>query len=340
MECLRDYIGLMGCGVAAPDSGLWINNLPGLTNLRMDNLADSDQVTYRNAWRDIQTTALRRFDTSITKYFREKYQLRRLFDRYQLGRLFNANETIAADANEWRGFSITLDPYITSSLAEVSQLMMLSVTNLQYYATAAGDVDFRIVNSESEEVIWSETVTLSIGWNTVLKDFRTPVLDCPRKMNVQVKATQTTIESELGQNTGSGGGCSCSCSIGDCSAIMQGEIFDTISGETTVTQENAHGFRGYVSLLCSYEGLVCANKSLFSSALWYLLGSEFTVAAKFTERINELNTVNDDDLKEMHDYFEKMYMEEMDGVVKGISLDGSDCCLVCQPPISDQTVIG
>lgn len=62
MECLIDYIGLQSCANdQVPDSGLYINTLPGISLESIDKIADGEQVTYKGVWLDTQKEAAVRF---------------------------------------------------------------------------------------------------------------------------------------------------------------------------------------------------------------------------------------------------------------------------------------
>lgn len=62
MDCLTGYIGLRLCATdEVPESGLFINSLPGISVEAMDNIADSEQITYIGLWADAQTEAYSRF---------------------------------------------------------------------------------------------------------------------------------------------------------------------------------------------------------------------------------------------------------------------------------------
>jgi hypothetical protein len=65
MECLIDYIGLKVCGTETSTSGLFINSLPGISLESIDKIAESEQVTYRGVWNDVQTEAAARFYVDV-----------------------------------------------------------------------------------------------------------------------------------------------------------------------------------------------------------------------------------------------------------------------------------
>jgi len=67
LDCLIGYIGLTNCvGVyEAPESGLYINSLPGISLESIDKIADSEQITYVGVWSDAQTEAAARFRIDV-----------------------------------------------------------------------------------------------------------------------------------------------------------------------------------------------------------------------------------------------------------------------------------
>lgn len=62
MNCLTNYIGLKNCpGQSEPESGLYINSLPGVSIEVMDKIAESEQATFKGVWADVQEEAWQRF---------------------------------------------------------------------------------------------------------------------------------------------------------------------------------------------------------------------------------------------------------------------------------------
>lgn len=62
ISCLLNYIGIRSC----PDEsetpvGGWINSLPGISLESVDKIADSEQITYKGVWADVQVEASDRF---------------------------------------------------------------------------------------------------------------------------------------------------------------------------------------------------------------------------------------------------------------------------------------
>src|SRR5688572_28497339 len=76
MECLIDYIGFTNCAnEAIPESGMYINTLPGITLESVDKIATSEQVTYVQVWNDAQAEAAIRFKIDFMAKLNECYTL-------------------------------------------------------------------------------------------------------------------------------------------------------------------------------------------------------------------------------------------------------------------------
>lgn len=81
MDCLKDYIGIMGCGAPAPPdgpgafSGLYINQLPGVSLEVMEGIADSEQENYLGVWADVKDRALLKFALAVKAKLNECYKI-------------------------------------------------------------------------------------------------------------------------------------------------------------------------------------------------------------------------------------------------------------------------
>jgi hypothetical protein len=63
MNCLINYIGIRFCegALEVPESGIYVNSLPGISVEAMDNIASAEQITYIGLWNDVQVEAYARF---------------------------------------------------------------------------------------------------------------------------------------------------------------------------------------------------------------------------------------------------------------------------------------
>lgn len=84
MTCLIDYIGIRYCGEESPESGVFINSLPGISLESIDKIANEDQVTFLRVWEDVQQEAATRFFNDFVEKLTECYRLNPYCDYEQM----------------------------------------------------------------------------------------------------------------------------------------------------------------------------------------------------------------------------------------------------------------
>jgi hypothetical protein len=79
LTCFIDCIGLSYCeGVyEQPSSGLFLNSLPGISIESIDKIADSEQITYRGVWADVQQSAVAQFRIDVMAELNKCFKLER-----------------------------------------------------------------------------------------------------------------------------------------------------------------------------------------------------------------------------------------------------------------------
>lgn len=334
MECLRDYIGLLGCKSSNPGSGLVINSLPGISLKALDMIADSEQVTYAQVWQDIQTRALKKLETDINTGFKKRFRLKSIRDMVDIGRIVKSASPTAM-AGQLRGFvyqtNITLIPdYLQSNL----QAIAVDSLSLYLIAVPASAFYLKLIDLETGETLWSKQLNTADnpaeeGWNTVSveRTFRCNILFAAydsteiNSAELDVKRFRT-FPSWQRYN-----GCS------DCNASVRGALADDINDPTVITYStNSYGLSGKFSVTCSYEPFVCANKQSFVNPLWYLLGVETCVERLYSERMNWW-TLNDESVDKLKNYFNSQYDNTLEVIIGGIDLNLKDACLDCHDQV-------
>jgi len=84
MSCLTDYIGIKVCGNETSGSGQFINTLPGISFESIDKISDSEQITYKGVWNDVQTESWNRFYIDVVNELSKCYQLQPYCDYEEL----------------------------------------------------------------------------------------------------------------------------------------------------------------------------------------------------------------------------------------------------------------
>jgi hypothetical protein len=75
LECLTGYIGLYSCDGLEPGSGLYINDLPGISSEVLQLITDPEEETFANTWANIEKRAILRFRTELLSQVNQCYQV-------------------------------------------------------------------------------------------------------------------------------------------------------------------------------------------------------------------------------------------------------------------------
>lgn len=69
LNCLLDYVGVADCEGTAPESGVYLNELAGVSTRGLDALADDDKRTFLGVWRAIQARAARKMYAELARLY-------------------------------------------------------------------------------------------------------------------------------------------------------------------------------------------------------------------------------------------------------------------------------
>jgi len=105
-HCLDNYIGLRGCGSTTPPSGLYVNDLPGMSLENLVTLTNTDEPTYTDIWTMVQTRAQQRFSLDVREAMGKHYKLNSLMQGINVGN--DVGSLAASTPAQYAGFTIEL----------------------------------------------------------------------------------------------------------------------------------------------------------------------------------------------------------------------------------------
>jgi hypothetical protein len=331
MNCLTDYIGLRGCGSSAPASGFYINDLPGISLKQMVSLTNEEEKTYLDLWSMIQTRAQSRFSLDVREAMGKYYRMKSLIQGVNLGnQLGSINAAIPVPTNNRWGFTIELIESATYEYVP-SPMASIHVQELRFYSDAnASGIPFEIYDLNTGLRLFYKEVDLVSGWNTIpvnqtfsngyavnswsvfccidynnyadnFYDFDVPLNHTiPGCCNVRIRGCQADPYLNIGQD-----------------AIRN-----------MVYTSNTYGLSGTFSIVCSWDAVVCQNKSLFTRPWWYLCGIELLTEQLYSSKLNHFTTVNLQRAKELREEYQVEYMKALEQIAGGFNL-ACDCCIEC-----------
>jgi hypothetical protein len=336
VDCLTDYIGLVGCSDSEPESGLYINDLPGVTLESIAKIGNAEQETYLGTWNEIQKRGRKKFATRISAKLLERYKIRSITESVNLLRYIDTVNNQTALGLNWRGFTIELAPKSTQHfVSSAFQRIFIKELSLYFKQVSGSPVALKVFDLDSGEVLGTYEITDPvIGWNTVSVNTSFNHYRLFAAFDATLVASVWQEISEFSINSF----CDCVCSIyGDCDARIRGAksatLDATLTDDDLTFDQNTYGLTGIFTIGCSYENLVCNNRQVFDTSLWYLMGVELMLERLYSDRLNRYTTVDLKTASELKDYFQAEFDKEMEIAVGGINLDSADCCIECNAPI-------
>jgi hypothetical protein len=342
--CLQDYIGVKACSIATvPESGIYINNLPGIELQNIEQLANDEQINFVGVWNEVQARALRRFRNDAIAMFAERYQLRQIQQTVNLQKNIDKTSVTPAAA-QWRGFTIELNYENDTVVRSAMQDIYLQHINL--YLPLAINTTVKLFDLDLGDEIYTTAVTGAIGWNNIKVnqsfDARRVFVCYDATLVNSVK--QDISEFYLDNFNHCDGYYYTSWQIGTTSRLRGAKSTGLPSTVTSVTGgDNTYGLSAIWSVHCSYDSVICNNKEHFAQALLYCLGSELMTERIYSSRINRWTTVDKNKAIELRKFFEARYKGgvydeveypgELRQAVEGIQLNKNDTCLQCNQKI-------
>lgn len=353
MWCLKDYIGIKGCGIPAVASGMYINSVAGVEFNEIETIANPEQQSYIGVWEDIQTRAIERFRVDVIgklSGFDKRYRLRQITQSIDLGNEVDIN-SITTASNNRRGLVLELNN--PGDQAVCSNMQALYIQSLQFYLSANGNYTITIADADFGTVLDTFAYTgATAGWNAINVDKQydytrvSVTVDCTSLDTVKKDISSFDLSgfanSNLFSDFGYNGGLWVSY---DCAGTAQVRGITTdLNYQNATYGDNTFGVSCVFSVRCTYNGVVCKNKRYFANAFRLLLAIELMVERQYTSRINKWTTVDVKKARELELKYEMQYRGgknsegieyegELNQAIQSIDLNLNDCCIECDQEI-------
>jgi len=372
--CLIDYIGLQYCGGPVPQSGIYLQQLPGMDFNKLQQIADADQVTFQGVWNDVQARAARRFRMDFIGALNDRrknaFSIKQLAQSLNLGKQLGSDQgqvapVITPNTQPWYGHTIELNN--PEDVCVCSNLQSIFIQSVNFYvqdnigiSPAASDVVLQIVDADQHTVLFTAT-NYGVTTGTWTSFWVNELFSGVRRILVLVNGTMSEFTQMDLTNFALQGfqediGCSCDVnSYGawfgwqQCGCVAQVQGVTTDSGYNQTFGLNTFGVSTTFSVHCNYEALICNNKQFFADAWLYLLGLEMCDEIIYSSRLNRWTTIDLKTAQNQKKLFMLQYRGGYDGpkdlggmfyegalhkAVENIPLNSSDCCLQ-----SDATIV-
>lgn len=337
MNCLTNYIGLRGCSSETPESGIWLNDLPGMSNELLDSLATKDQVTYAGVWASVQRVVFEQIKATLRTKIREIGQV-------EMGEvLFYTKRNVIFERQVIS--PIAADPvykgiYVSATGSRYLQLYLKSLWVYNSGSAVTG-VPFKVFSTYDWTVKYETTVDLQPGMNTIaINQAFDPEFAGFNMFFALDTANVATIDNPFVSSDYAWGFSDCACANQGPNhygwdfqnwvlypAVMP---LDVALPDKMNFDWSQSGVSVDLDLRCSVETFICRNRESLKMGLAYALAHQILLnkLAGFNQNFHA--TYNPEQTERNLVTFQNLRDEQFKEWAKVIQVQGEDMCFSCE----------
>jgi hypothetical protein len=288
-------------------SGLYANQLPGVTLRLLDDLTKDEQEDWEEFWEDIYQRSIINFVSEVQGKLADKFNV----DLVLFSRETSEFRDELNDATETAG--ITLE-------YALPKYGVVHVVQIEVFAEAeqTGKVFTFYKDNADGRVLYTKTVDLEEGLNTINidQDFAVDKLFIgfdPTSVSV-LKTKNKYFDNELYFEQS------------DTSCIVQ----CTQYGRGSFSQKNGGGLNVIYNVHCSISKFVEDNINIFKEAFWYRIGLELVRERILSDRINRWTILTLEEAEQKQAVFVKECELKLDNAIRSLRLKEDPTCFACK----------
>lgn len=316
ISCLNKLIGVRDlAGYNQPDSGRFINDLPGITTEQLEAISDqSDQYEPRLAWLDILNRAARMFEADVKTHLKPHARNYSYKSTGITGEIDRQNQDVAL-GNFFNGWEF--------DLYGRSENIAITIETATIHIVSGVDFQIRIYDSATGELL--DTIGYDISAiakpsTNVFRIMKTyPIWLHPKLFIGYEAANISTKRVNVFRN------------VASVSAVQVSNSASIVSDNMSAADT---GLILTYNLECSVDNYVCQRISLLTDPFLHKLGIEFCNERLYSDRINRWTTLDRQTATELRDtVFMPEYKQQMEAIFSDIRFEHSDECFECARPI-------
>jgi hypothetical protein len=325
MNCLENHIGIKYCNSPESVSGLYVNQLPGITLESLEKISEKENINFMGMWKEVKTRAWMRLEKDLRVALRAKYKLKSVKANAKVSGILDEDDTVVAD-EKLRGVVIDLGintAFIAIGISSFSIKLPNTVSSL----------NVKVFDAEGTVLESISKANAPAGKNTFLLGKKY----LSSKVFIAVDSTAVELYTSRLTKASADSCCSCVREIcDDCSPTVYGAEADLPTPGDPIEGYNLFGFEVDYSVLCDYSSIICRNKPEFTDTWLYLLGTELMNERLWSTRLNRFTTIDKESAADMRDYFGSEYERSLSESIAALDVAEDECCIVCNPAIASR----
>lgn len=330
MSCLSELIGIKkACTDVEPLTGLYVNDLPGMSLKIADAAANSEKTNGITLIQDRIAFAEKYLSNDIRNFMQDKFVINSVLEQTTLGIYKTDNGTIAS-SNKLRGIKIIVreDPFLNINISRIGLRIDDAVaTNVLIYdlyknellytlpiTTVADEITYIEINKKIPTNKQRRALFICIDANVAdqydasVYDGSTGCLSCHKDQYLSY-ATSGTLDSAL-------------------SKTESNFVASSSTGGLTVDY----------TIECDLDNYICSLGTTLAWSLLYKTGHLIMQELMHSQQLNTIVMIDSGKNKELLEYYEAEYIKSLNQITFNIKTP-KDICFQCAPKIRKVTQI-
>lgn len=325
MNCFDDLIGIhRSCNEVAPSSGLYIQDLPGITLSVANSATDGETISGLKMIQSRITHA----QNAIVAHARNQLsdiKLNSIIQNDTIGHYKENLITVPLELGKLKGITVKVNqyPYLEFFLSRVwLKLSTSTATNVLIYDLMTGV----LLDTLPITTVANVPTAIIINKGYFTNKQRLNLFICINS------GESNTYESNLYKSN---------CS--DCNGSDYSNKYISISGgkintasqkidSNIETNKGTNGLSLEYSLNCSIESFICNMGNILAWSLLHKVGSEIMKELISSRRLNSVINIDRGTNESLRDEYEAEYMASMTGIMSNLKLP-NDICFKCNQNI-------
>ncbi len=324
MSCLSELIGIKkACTDIEPLTGLYINDLPGMSLKLADSAANSEKVNGIKLIQDRIAFAEKYLSNDIRNFMQDRFVINSILEQATVG-IYKEDNNIIASSNKLRGIKIIVreDPYLNINISRIGLRLNTAV-----------DTDVLIYDLYKNELLY--TIPISAVADQIT------YIDVNKKIptNKQRRALFICIDANVSDQYdaslyNSSVGCM-SCNQSQYLSYPTSGTLDIALSKTEsnfVAANSTGGLTIDYTIECDLDNYICSLDTTLAWPLLYKTGHLIMQELEHSDQLNTIVMINSGKNKELAEYYDAEYIKSLNQITQNIKTP-KDICFQCAPKI-------
>ena len=316
MNCFQDLIGInTACGATASQSGLFINEQPGISSEMLDYIAKPEYSDYLNSWNVVQKNAYFDFSSDFREVLKNRFVLKNHSEKYN-AMPYRSTATDVLPNPNLRGYKIKLS---------CGKNVIYELQKITFFSLNSGSATIEIYDLSKGILLATSTFNIAGGFNTysVGLKFLLPIA-LETEIFVSIDLTGLTTQEFAVSFGGDYDTFDCyQCGTNGWSAGYVPTALPAITNNFVDTPKSSFGFT--LTANCSFDYIFCEYKDILVNAWKIALCLEIFKHFFVNPKYSQLIASRGAQLQLLADKWQQDYKKYLQLAIEEMQLCGCDC---------------